>query len=80
MSATLHERVLALEKTALRHDKQMSRHDKQIEVIRNLVREGIRIVVQNAKEQRELRVAVRELTNSLKRGSNGHAKGKVDLQ
>jgi hypothetical protein len=70
---SLSERVEALERTALRHDKQ-------IQSIRNLVEQGMRIVVKNAAEQRELRASVKELVNSPKRGANGHDKRKADLQ
>ena len=83
---TLHERVLALEKNAVRADQRMERAEKQMLVIRDLIREGMRIVVQNAKEQRELRASirelqasVRELTNSRKRGPNGRVKSKLDI-
>ena len=70
---TLHERVTALERTALRHNKQL-------ETIRNLLERGTRIVVDLAVNQRKLQASVNELTNSLKRGTNGHTKRKLDLQ
>jgi hypothetical protein len=77
---SLADRVEALERTALRHDKAVEEHNKQIKVIRDLIREGMRIVTRNAVEQRQLRASVKELVNSLKRGSNGHSKRKLDIQ
>jgi hypothetical protein len=53
------DRVEALERTALRHDKR-------IQSIRSLIEQGMRIVVRNAAEQRELRASVKELVTSLK--------------
>jgi len=78
--ATLHERVLALERVALRQDEKLNRHDKQLESIRNLLERGTRLVMQLAASQRKLQASVTELTNSLKRGANGHGKRKLDLQ
>ena len=70
---TLPERVAALERATLRHDKQ-------VESIRNLLERGTRLVVQLAVGQRKLQASVTELTNSRKRGGNEHAKRKLDLQ
>ena len=69
----LHERVAALARAALPHDKQL-------ESIRNLLKRGARVVVQIAASQRELQASVTELTNSRKRGGNGQARRKADLQ
>lgn len=77
---TLHERVLALERTALRHEAKMEKHDKQIAATRALLQEGARIVRWLAKDQRELHASLKELGNSLKRGANGHGKRKLDIQ
>jgi hypothetical protein len=78
--ATLHERVVALERGAIEHDKQ-------IKAIRDLVEVGMRMMVESRKEmaaiRKELRVlgkSVQQLTNSLPRGANGHVKRKLDLQ
>ena len=73
LERALHERVAALERTALRQDKQL-------EAIRNLLERGTRLVIQLATNQRKLQASVTELTNSLKRGGNGHAKRKLDVQ
>jgi len=77
--ATLHERVVALERGALQHDKQ-------IKAIRHLVQVGMRIMIESRKEmaatRKELRAlakSVQQLTNSLQRGTNGHVKRKLDL-
>ena len=69
----LQEQVAALERAA-------PRHDKQLEGIRNLLERGARLVVQLAANQRKLQASVTELTNGLKRGGNGHAKRKLDIQ
>ena len=69
----LHERVAALERSAIRHDKQL-------DSIRNLLERGTRLVVQLAANQRKLQASVAELANSLKRGGNGHSKRKLDIQ
>lgn len=53
---SLHQRVAALERAALRHDKQL-------EGIRNLLERGTRLVVQLAANQRKLQDSVTELTN-----------------
>ena len=77
---SLAQRVTELE----RRDAQ---HDKQIKAIRDLVQEGMRLLIETRKEGRatrkELRAIatnVRDLTDSLRRGSNGHNKRKLDLQ
>lgn len=73
MAKSLSARVETLERNALRHDKQL-------QTIRNLIEQGMRMVVRMGGEQRKLQASVAELTSSLKRGANGHAKRKVDLQ
>jgi hypothetical protein len=78
--SNLADRVAALEPGHLRHDKQWERHEKQLESIRNLLDRGTRLVLQLAAGQRRLQASVTELTNSLKRGSNGHTKRKLALQ
>ena len=55
--SALSDRVVALERAALRHDKQL-------ESIRNLLERGTRLVVQLAAGQRKLQASVTELTNS----------------
>jgi uncharacterized coiled-coil protein SlyX len=78
--AALHERVAALERSAIQHDKQ-------IKAIRDLVQVGMRLMVEtrkemaeNRKDLRALAKSVQQLTNSLQRGPNGHAKRKIDFE
>ncbi len=62
-------------------------HDRQINAIRDLIREGMRLVIETRKDMGEV-VAVQKrteqtlemLVNPLKRGSNGRSKTKIDLQ
>ena len=70
---TLADRVAALERPSLKHDKQL-------EVVGKLIDRGMRMVLKLVAEQRKLHADVRELTSSLKRGTNGHAKRKLDIQ
>jgi len=77
---TTQQRLTALERSA-------DQHDKQIKVIRDLVREGMRLMVETRRDLRTLATGlknltsnVNDLTNSMRRGSNGHTKRKVDLQ
>jgi hypothetical protein len=66
---------------------RLDQHDKQIAAIRNLVHEGMRLMVETRKEMRALAVAQRKTDQSLKAlidtmrgGGNGHGKRRVDLQ
>ena len=77
---TLADRVAALERTSLKHDKQF-------EVVGKLIDRGMRMVVQLVASQRRfdaqlnmLHADVKELTNSLRRGGNAHVKRKLDIQ
>jgi hypothetical protein len=72
--------------------ERLDRHDKQIAAIRDLVKEGIRMVVETRrlgletrKDLRELAAAqkrtdesLRALIDSLRGGGNGHTKRPVD--
>lgn len=71
--------------------EHLEKHDRQIAAIRDLIQQGMRLVVDNIRETRkdirELRAAQKRTEASLKafidtmRGvGNGHAKGKVDLR
>jgi hypothetical protein len=62
---SLYERLTALERSAVRHDKQL-------DAIRNLLERATRLVIQLATNQPKLQASVTELANSLKRGGNGH--------
>lgn len=61
------------------------KHDKQIASIRELVQEGMRLVVQSRKDIRSLAAAQKRtdaslhaLIDSLRGGGNGHTKRRVD--
>ena len=76
--ATLHERVVALERGAIQHDKQ-------IKAIRDLVHVGMRMMIESRKEMAEIRKDLRVLIKNVERltsprGTNGHVKRKLDLQ
>ena len=58
--ATLHERVVAIERGALQHDKQ-------IKAIRGLVREGERLGVETRQSLRETRKDLQALAKSVRR-------------
>jgi S-adenosylmethionine:tRNA-ribosyltransferase-isomerase (queuine synthetase) len=68
-------------------NERLDQHDRQIAAIRNLVQEGMRLVIETRKDIRAL-VAIQKrteqkletLVNTLRRGNNGHTKRKVDLQ
>ena len=74
--------------------QRLDHHDKQIAAIRNLVHEGMRLVVetrrdiaQTRKDMRMLAAAQKKTDESLKAlidtmrgGGNGHGKRRVDLQ
>jgi hypothetical protein len=74
----LKARVAALERSAVQHDKQ-------IKAIRDLVHEGMRLVVATRRDLRELAAAQKRTEASLRAfiesrsQGNGHAKRKVDL-
>jgi hypothetical protein len=73
--------------------ERLDQHDKQIRAIRELVHEGMRLVIQTRRDFRELyamqketaaaqkktETALRELIQSLKGGGNGHRKKKLDM-
>ena len=79
MADALKVSVTALERSA-------AQHDKQIKAIRDLVHEGMRLVVATRKDLRELAAAQKRTEASLRAfiesrtQGNGHAKRKVDLQ
>jgi hypothetical protein len=65
--------------------ERLDRHDRQIASIRELVKEGMRLVVQSRKDIRSLAAAqkrtdasLRALIDSLRGGGNGHTKQRVD--
>ena len=67
--------------------ERLDRHDRQIAAIRALVQEGMRLVVETRRDIRALATAqkrtednLQALINTLRRGGNGHSKGKLDLR
>jgi hypothetical protein len=68
--------------------QRLDQHDKQITAIRNLVHEGMRLMVEFRKDMRALAAAQKKTDQSLKAlidttrgGGNGHGKPpQVDLQ
>jgi hypothetical protein len=73
--------------------EHLEKHDRQIASIRELILQGMRMVVEARKDQREMRKDLRELAAAQKRteaslkafidsmrgGGNGHTKRKLDL-
>jgi hypothetical protein len=67
--------------------EHLALHDRQIKAIRELIQEGMRLVVQTRKDmrtivamQKQTSEDLRTLVNTLKRGVNGHSKKKIDLR
>jgi hypothetical protein len=67
--------------------EHLSKHDREIAAIRKLILVGMKMINRNQEQINQLTVevravaaSVRELTNSLKRGVNGHSRRKIDLQ
>ena len=73
--------------------QHLERHDKQIAAIRDLVQQGMRLVLETRKDIRSLTAAqkrteaaqqrteasLKALIDGLRGGGNGHAKGRIDL-
>ena len=69
------------------HDRQIAAHDRQIAAIRDLVKEGMRLMIETRKElrtviaiQKRSELKLETLINTMKRGTNGHSKKRVDIQ
>jgi uncharacterized coiled-coil DUF342 family protein len=75
--------------------ERLNKHDKQIAAIRDLVKEGMRMIIETRKDIRDTRkdihdtrkdirrleVSLQALIDSLRRtGGNGRSKAPVDLQ
>ena len=65
--------------------ERLGKHDRQIAAIRELVQEGMRLVVQSRKDIRSLAAAQKRtdaslhaLIESMRIGGNGHTKRRVD--
>ena len=69
------------------HDRQIAAHDRQIAGIRDLVKEGMRLMIETRKDMRIV-IAMHKrneqrletLINTMKRGTNAHSKKRVDIQ
>jgi hypothetical protein len=69
------------------HDRQIAAHDRQIAAIRDLVKEGMRLMIETRKDMRIV-IAMHKrneqrletLINTMKRGTNAHSKKRVDIQ
>jgi hypothetical protein len=75
-------------------EEHLEKHDRQIAAIRDLVQQGMRLVLETRKDIRSLTADVRSLTTAQRRteaslkaliysmrgGGSGHARGKVDLR
>jgi hypothetical protein len=73
--------------------ERLDKHDRQIAAIRDLVQEGMRLVIQTRRDFRTLHTTMNELAaqqkkteaalaaflENMNRGGNGHAKRKLDL-
>lgn len=67
--------------------ERLDKHDRQIAAIRALIQEGMRLVIETRKDLRTV-VAIQKRTeekletliNTMRRGGNGHAKRRVDIQ
>ena len=65
--------------------ERLDKHDRQIASIRELVQEGMRLVVQSRKDIRSLAAAqkrtdasLHSLIDTMRGGGNGHTKRRVD--
>jgi hypothetical protein len=65
--------------------ERLDKHDRQIASIRELVQEGMRLVVQSRKDIRSLAAAqkrteesLRALIETMRGGGNGHTKRRVE--
>ena len=68
-------------------NEHLTKHDREIAAIRVLLHQGMRLVVQvqqaqkrTEKAQERTEKSLKLLVVSLRRGGNGHAKGKMDVQ
>jgi hypothetical protein len=68
-------------------EERLDKHDRQIAAIRELVHEGMLLVIQSRKDIRALNASqnrtdasLRALIESLRGGGNGHTNGKTKRQ
>jgi hypothetical protein len=71
-----------------KHELRIKAHDRQLKATRELIHEGIRLMVETRRTLRDLAASQKKTDASLKAfidslrrsGGNGHTKAKVDLQ
>jgi hypothetical protein len=70
-----------------KHEERLDKHEKQIQAIRNLIHEGMRLVVETRRDfrtmhamQKQTETKLQALIDSLRGGGNGHAKRQVDIK
>jgi hypothetical protein len=72
-------RLSATERLDL-YDRELAKHNRQIAAIRELILEGMRLVKKVAAAQVRTEKNLEALTNTLRRGGNGHGKRPIDVQ
>jgi hypothetical protein len=60
--------------------EHVSKHDREIAAIRTLIKQGMRLVVEVQRAQKQTEASLKALIDSLERGGNGHSKRGIDLQ
>jgi len=60
--------------------ERLTKHDREIDAIRTLVLTGMKMIVSLTASQRKTDQQLQDLIRSLRQGTNGHAKRKVNLQ
>jgi len=61
------------------HDRELAKHNRQIASIRELILSGMRLVNKIAATQARTERNLEALTNTLRRGGNGHSKRRIDI-
>ena len=60
--------------------ERLTKHDREIAAIRTLVLTGMKMIVSLTASQRKTDQQLQDFIRSLRQGTNGHAKRKVNLQ
>jgi hypothetical protein len=67
--------------------EHLDKHDRQIAAIRALLQEGMRLMIETRKDLRAITALQKRtdgkleaLIDSLRRGGNGHAKRRLDIE
>jgi cell division protein ZapA (FtsZ GTPase activity inhibitor) len=61
------------------HSRELTKRDREIAAIRKLILTGMRLANKTAATQARTEKNLEALINSLRRGSNGHAKRRIDI-